>query len=257
MYLFSFLFVKIPDYYSLILFFSILIIYNVDHLLDSFKLDESNISNPRRYFHIQHRSILILAIFILIPFVVSLSWIYLDREEFYWGTATLVLIGLYLGGNYLFPLFPKEFLVASIYTIGVSFVPFFRTMNQSSGKSVAILPILGLVFLIAFLNLLVNSYLDLRDDFKEKSFSFFQNLGDRNLSFFIQFLACLGILSLAILNLFDYFPGVLHTIFYFSALMIPVSLTISEISQFSPIVFLSKYFRFMGEILFFQFIFLS
>jgi 4-hydroxybenzoate polyprenyltransferase len=256
LYIFSFFSIEVPCFYWLILALSIFAVYNVDHLLDSYVLDGKIISNPRRTFHIHNRLQVLGLLFFSILVNLYLVWKYLDIREIYLGVGLTIFILVYFGMNIIISNFPKEIFVGIIYTLGVSIIPAYTYLVEGGGNLLFVTPLLGIIFLITFINLLVNSYLDIEEDRKEKSISLFQKFEEKTILALIAILGITGVSFLIILNVFDYFPNMYHSILFFVAISFPVLLVSPIFSNISLVFWIRKSFRFLGEVLFFQFIFL-
>lgn len=178
----QFLGIPTPEYWLLVLFFSILSVYNLDHWIDSTKgIDFS--SNPRRFFFIRYKSYILLFIAITSLLSIGLGMVYLNTNHILLGFGLFFfsLIFFYLSYNYSY--IPKEFITAIIYIAGVLFVPFMEyTKNFKEGMDSFAIPessppvFLALsLFFLAFQNLITNSLLDYKDD-KREGFSNIVNL---------------------------------------------------------------------------------
>jgi hypothetical protein len=144
-------------------------IYTFDHLMD---VQQSQTALPsRRYFHhtIQKSLWVILGATSIIGFIGAYFW-------FGWGKElqlTLILALMILGSRVLIrkigPAWMKELSIALFYVIGISWLPILR----AESVDITLLPLLFMpvYILLAFLNLLMLSFLDRDEDAKSGYFS--------------------------------------------------------------------------------------
>ncbi len=143
-------------------------IYTLDHLLDVRKKDL--LLSPRRAFHQANRKILMSSLALIVPFgLIGAYW------WFGWGKElqlTLILGLLILVSKVLIgkvgPGWMKELSIAIFYVIGIAWLPLLRADGMEQWQTFIFLPgYMG----IAFLNLLMLSFLDQDEDRKEGFFS--------------------------------------------------------------------------------------
>lgn len=157
--------ISLPWAYWIILPLTVWWIYITDHLMDGFKHKE-NTSNPRhRLFYRKRYSFFTLACLIgMADLILILTQ--LPKEIILLGAAvgTLVIIYLLLGHFIKFKsyfLFPKEWLIAALYTVGIWGVPCF--LAPGNIQWFQWVPLAG-YFMIVVSNLLTYSVFETRND---------------------------------------------------------------------------------------------
>jgi hypothetical protein len=140
-------------------------IYTADHLLDSRKKTEANLS-PRHQFHLRNSKVLsvLLAVFILGGLGFAYQ-IFGSSRELVWS---LVLGGLILASMTLIRkagismVWAKEISIAIFYVLGTAWIPLLRVdsidLNWNSWTFI------GCFILLALINLLILSHLDRKQD---------------------------------------------------------------------------------------------
>ncbi|WP_144607024.1 hypothetical protein [Algoriphagus algorifonticola] len=141
------------------------VIYTADHLLDSRKKVQIDLS-PRHQFHARHQKILLLSL--ALATLLGLSgaiWILGWSRELFWslflaGAIAGSMALIRLGGNAGKGL--KELSTAVFYVLGIAWIPLLRADALDRDWRVGVFL---LVFtLLAFLNLLMLSWMDRRKD---------------------------------------------------------------------------------------------
>jgi len=150
---------------DLLLGLTVWVIYTADHLLDSRKKAEIDLS-PRHQFHARNFKTLGVIVFIAIGVglfgaIQILGW----SDELYWSVILSVLVAgsmglIRLGGKAVNGL--KELSTAILYVLGISWIPLLRT--DSLDKDGHFWLLFGLFSALAFLNLLMLSWLDRNQD---------------------------------------------------------------------------------------------
>lgn len=144
-------------------------IYTLDHLIDVQTVRTELV--PRREFHRKFRKALcgLLILVVLIGLVGAFTW-------FGWGKElqlTLILALLILGSRVMIrkigPGWMKEFSIAVFYVVGIVWLPILRAEAIDITRS-SLLFLPGYI-LLAFLNLLMLSFLDRDEDAKSGFFS--------------------------------------------------------------------------------------
>lgn len=177
-------------------------IYTLDHLLD---VRKKNLPlSPRRTFHQENRKLLgiLLGAAVLTGMAGAFWW-------FGWGKElqlTLALAALILGSKLLIrragPGWMKELSIAVFYVLGIVWLPLLRTdaLDLNWANLVFVPTYIGL----AFLNLLMLSFLDQDEDRKAGFFSAAYSLGPvrlvqwiRRLAFFLIFTGLAGFVLLS------------------------------------------------------------
>lgn len=140
-------------------------IYTADHLLDSRKKTEANLS-PRHQFHLRNSKVLsvILVLFLVVGLGLAYQ-IFGSSIELIWS---LVLGGLILASMTLIRkagksmVWAKEISIAIFYVLGIAWIPLLRVdaidLNWNSWA------FLGAYILLALINLLILSHLDRKQD---------------------------------------------------------------------------------------------
>ncbi len=176
-------------------------IYTLDHLIDVRKIQTG--LSPRRDFHLKFQKTLwvLLGIAVLLGLVGAFYW-------FGWGKElqlTLILALLILGSRVMIrkigPGWMKEFSIAVFYVVGIVWLPILRAEAVDvTWSSLLFLP--GYI-LLAFLNLLMLSFLDRDEDAKSGFFSVASTLPTqkiiqliRQLAFGLIFLSMAGFIFL-------------------------------------------------------------
>ncbi|MFD2034385.1 hypothetical protein ACFSKL_06260 [Belliella marina] len=183
----------IPEIY-LILGLTVWIIYTLDHLMDA-KKTKTQPSTPRHIFHFRYGNPIQFALVIAFLLVVFML-IFLPSLRF------LIVPGIVLAGVITVSLalfyffgrrtaFLKEFLIAIFYVLGITLAPFLLKDTQIPTPFFLLA---AAYFLIAWINLLILSYLDRDSDQKDGFNSVLNWVTPRKLNTFILFLAILGIL---------------------------------------------------------------
>ncbi|MCH7397701.1 hypothetical protein MM236_06860 [Belliella sp. DSM 107340] len=191
----------------LVLGLTVWIIYTLDHLVDVRKT-KNQPSSPRHKFHFKYGKpisfvltfafILVVAMLVLLP---TLQFLIVPGLVLA-GVITLILVLLYFLGRKI--AFLKEFLIALFYVLGITLAPFLL-------KQTLIPPqfyLFGVFyFLIAWINLLILSYLDREIDAKDGFKSVVNWITPKKLNSLILCLALIGIGMAAFLFLgqFSYF----------------------------------------------------
>lgn len=176
-------------------------IYTLDHLIDIRSIRTELV--PRREFHRKFRKTLwfLLILTVLIGLVGAFTW-------FGWGKElqlTLILALLILGSRVMIrkigPGWMKEFSIAVFYVIGIVWLPLLRA--EAVDITWTALLYVPTYILLAFLNLLMLSFLDRDEDAKSGFFSVASTLPTqkiiqliRQLAFGLIFLSLAGFILL-------------------------------------------------------------
>lgn len=176
-----------------ILGLTVWIIYTLDHLMDV-KKTNSQPNSPRHVFHFQNEKLLQLAVGIIFLIVIILL---IGLPSLYFliipGTILAGIIACCLGVIYYFGkkiAFMKEFLIAAFYVLGITLAPYALYENPIPTPFYALAL---LYFLVAWINLLILSYLDKESDQKDGFDSVVNWIAPKKLKRFIQILVSLGI----------------------------------------------------------------
>lgn len=162
-------------------------IYTLDHLLDVRK--ESLPHSERRIFHLKYWKSLVsvLCVAVILGLLGAFWW-------FGWGKElqlTLALASMILGSNLLIrkagPGWMKELSIALFYVLGIVWLPLLRSTELDlKWQELAFLP---MYISLAFLNLLMLSFLDRDEDQKSGFFSAISSLHPELLILWIRRLA--------------------------------------------------------------------
>ncbi len=109
-------------YFYITLASAVWVIYTLDHILDGKRMNE----NPEKSsdtLHHRYRNIFIFLILIISALNLYLVINFLEKEYLFFGFSTLALVMFYLLLNYISRkhkrYFPKEFIIAALYTWGI------------------------------------------------------------------------------------------------------------------------------------------
>jgi 4-hydroxybenzoate polyprenyltransferase len=187
--------VKILPQGSISLGLTVWIIYTADHLLDTRKLKQ-DASTERHRFHQRHFKSLFLLLIIAI--LVDVSQVYFLRSiVFMDGLFLAFLVGIYFLIQQRIG-FLKELLGAILYTAGVLLIP----LSVNDQLSLPFILLIVQFGTIAWINLLLFSWIDKPMDEKDKHHSFATTFGfvitQRVLLFLFSVIAVLMVIQLLI-----------------------------------------------------------
>jgi 4-hydroxybenzoate polyprenyltransferase len=168
-------------------------VYTIDHLRDS---ATRHLTTERRKFHFRNRRLLKVLLGISIGLAVILLF-FISKAVLYSGMCLAAVVVGYL---VFVPRLKgmKECTGALLYSAGILLVPFVR------GEPSATLPIAGLLFLLAFLNLLIYAVLEQAEDAREGFHSFVHQFGERPAGVVIWITAILSLVGSVVLYYFNY-----------------------------------------------------
>ena len=184
--------VDIDGIVVVLLFNSVWIIYTIDRILDVKK--HKNLSTRRHQMHRKYRKLLIAIVAIMV--LINISMITTIELKILRG-------GLFLGGLVMIYLvivwmnwkFPKELIIALIYTAGVSLVP----LNLGESLSSSTIFLLIQHFFLAFYNLIIISHYEQTQDHNSHQYNIANELGSHFKAF--SMVLILGIIFLGIVYL--------------------------------------------------------
>lgn len=160
--------INVSIYGALII--SVLLIYNMDHLLDANKLKNTSAVSYRHKFYQKHFEALVFWQFIL-AFVGVIMAYFLPKTVLLAGVGMALLIGVYFififksaPANYIF----REVVVAIGYTAAVAIVPF---VSSNIFMELSYYGIISIVFFIALSNLWVFAIYDVVVDERQNQHS--------------------------------------------------------------------------------------
>lgn len=170
------------------------VIYTLDHLMDV-KKTNSQPNSPRHVFHFQNGKALQIAVGIafvsvLILLIASPTLQFVIVPGLILAAIITCCLGLiYFYGKKI--AFVKEFLIAVFYVLGIALAPCFLFEKPIPASFYSLLV---LYFLVAWINLLILSYLDKESDQKDGFDSVVNWIAPRKLKKFILGLGSLGII---------------------------------------------------------------
>lgn len=216
---------------AIILGLTVWIIYTLDHLMDV-KKTTGQPNSLRHDFHFKNEKklqllvgITFVLVFILLIFLPSLHFVIIP------GIILAATIACSLGLIYFFGkriAFMKEFLIATFYVLGIVLAPstLFEKSIPASFYSLAVL-----YFLVAWVNLLMLSYLDKESDQEDGFDSVINWIAPKNLIKVILSLGTLGIIFSVYLLLFQKSYFNIYTIVLLLMLLIHMVYFLDEKNQ--------------------------
>jgi 4-hydroxybenzoate polyprenyltransferase len=195
---------------------SVWIIYSVDHLLDARKV-KTQASTIRHRFHQENFTLLVFVV--AIGIVVNTVLIFFIRKPVFVGGIVLVLmVGTYLVLHRWIN-FPKEILIALLYTCGV-LLPSVSVTTIALSKWPWILIVQ--FALTALLNLIIFSWFDQENDRRDGSGSFVLLAGDKSSRWVIQGLFVTNVV------LFFFYPFSISSLVILSMNLILIGVFVKE-----------------------------
>ncbi|WP_245531163.1 UbiA family prenyltransferase [Belliella baltica] len=204
----------LPFEVILLLGLTVWIIYTLDHLMDVKKANHQP-NSPRHYFHFQNKKslqiVLVIIFLIVISLLISLSTLHFLLIP---GVVLAAIITCCLSLVYFFGkkiAYMKEFLIAAFYVLGITLAPL--AFDENSVPK----PFYGLAFLyfiIAWVNLLILSYLDKDSDEKDGFDSVIKWVAPKKLKKMIFGLAIFGVafsfyLFISLMSYFHIYTAIL------------------------------------------------
>ena len=179
---------------AVVLGLTVWIIYTLDHLMDV-KKTNSQPNSLRHVFHFENEKALQIAVGITFVLVLTLL-ISSPNLQFVIvpGLILAAIIVCCLGLMYFYGkqiAFMKEFLIATFYVSGIALAPYFLFEKPIPASFYSLVV---LYFLVAWVNLLMLSYLDKESDQKDGFDSVINWIGSKKLKKFILGLGSLGII---------------------------------------------------------------
>jgi hypothetical protein len=136
-------------------------IYTADHLLDSHKKTEVDLS-PRHFFHLKYKnSLRIILVLVLICGLILAYYTFGLGSELVWSLilGTMISVSMLLirlGGRSM--VWAKEISIALFYVLGIAWIPLLRVKVLDLNWEIIFF--LGSYTLLALINLLILSHLD-------------------------------------------------------------------------------------------------
>jgi len=147
--------------------------YCTDHLFDAARV-KGRASTRRHQFHQDHFSLLVKIVVAIVVVIVVLVF-FIRTSVFFGGVVLMSIVGAYLI-LHRWLRFPKEFLIAFLYTGGILLPSISVTpLERSEWPWVMIIQFM----LIALLNLILFSWFDFENDLRDGNDSFVTMVGDR------------------------------------------------------------------------------
>jgi len=177
---------------------SVWLIYTLDHLMDVHKLGHTA-STPRHRFHQTHFGLIFNCWLIIFIAVLSSALLVLPTKVITTGLTLSLLVAIHIllvtfFGHRLSFFIQKEFVIALIYTIGVSFAPI--VLFQNEWQLHYTLTVIN-VFILALINLLTFSLFEKKHDQWDSKTSFARYFGakitKRSLACLFAILFCIAI----------------------------------------------------------------
>lgn len=229
-------------YFWITLGTTVWIIYTADHILDGIRTKKYDSETYR--FHFTNRIILMLIGIVAGVTSSIFVFFFLEKELIIFGIYTFVLVSIYLLLNFAFRkryrLFPKEFIIAALYTCGI----FGGVLVLNGNIELFQVLVIGNYFLLVLANVLVFSYFDSEKDRINKFNTLAVNFG-RDLSkkviFFILSIAF--VISLVIL--FSCSQWIIFIIFIF------MNFTLLQVVLFSNHFKKNDYYGIVTDAVFF------
>ena len=155
------------------------LIYTIDHLKDSFQLPNSQ--RGRYQFHAVYRKSILFSLFVVSAFIFILLF-FVPKSIFIWGgTLSIVTLVYLFSSKKLSKIALKELFIALIFTFGILVGPIAVSENFFMVSFL-------LMFLVAFVNLTIFSWLELDIDKKEKIYSIATFFHPDKLKYFLLFI---------------------------------------------------------------------
>ncbi|HEX3007240.1 MAG TPA: hypothetical protein VHO90_06445 [Bacteroidales bacterium] len=202
----------VSPWFALLLALSVWTIYLADHFLDSRKLSSRKYLIFRRY-----RGLMILLLVIVVLTDIVLIIKVADVALLLHGSVLGLILVAYLALQHFLPLqkrifFPKEVLIALVYTAAVWLYPVAR-----SGELSWLQLLLMLVhFMLVLMNVVVFSYFEREDDMRDYRISLFSGLPDASFRrFIVAWGTTIMLASFAILTVTFYIPAIVPALIAF------------------------------------------
>ncbi len=165
-------------YFYITLASAVWVIYTLDHILDGKQMSENPVKSPETLHH-KYRGTFIFLILIISTLNLYLVVKYLEKEYHLFGFSTLVLVFFYLLLNYILRkqkrYFPKEFIIAALYTWGI-FGGFLFLKDVITNLQILISVN---YFLLVLVNVLLFSLIEIEKDKANQFHSFATYFGKR------------------------------------------------------------------------------
>jgi len=228
--------VAVSAYALAALVLTVWVIYTIDHLRDA-RTIRTVASTDRHRYHQRYFRIILVILLVVIAADFVLIW-FMPRRVLVAGLILWGIVLVYLiFQRYL--KFLKEFFVALLYTAGV-LLPSFAT--TTSDLHLVHWVLIGKFFITAWMNLLLFSLFDYKEDQDQKQHSFVTWFGTASTRRGVLSLGLLNILLGIVLWTFD--PAV-------ALIFISMNLMLLVILFFQKDLVSNNYYRFLGDAVFF------
>ncbi len=147
------------------------IIYTADHLLDAHRL-KHEASSPRHRFHQNNFRVLLIVLVIAVLVDLLLAF-FIRKPILNWGMGLSVIVLFYLWLQRRLVVI-KELVISLLYSAGILIPAMSLTMKMISASEIILIAIFTLT---AFINLVLFSWYDWKQDLKDDHFSLVTNLG--------------------------------------------------------------------------------
>ena len=169
---------EVAGVYWIVLPLSVWIIYTTDHLVDAARL-KSSANTDRHLFHYTYIRTFLILVSLFSMLVLTLVFLYLPIEVFYFGLSTGAFSILYFSFLHVSKqqaILPKEIIVAFVYTTGIWGVPLVLTdFNFDQNKML----LLSGFFILVLADILLLSYFELESDTKDRHFTMAVKFGKK------------------------------------------------------------------------------
>lgn len=172
--------------------------YTLDHLLDAKRI-KHKANTARHLYHQQNYSLLLNIWYLLFLGSLITSFLLLPRTLLIVGLTITVLVLIHfifikVFGHKVTIFLQKEFLIALIYTSGVSFIPI---MSRTVEIDIKVVLALIQVFLVALINLVEFSFFEYKSDTRDNSGSLVRFLGMTRTKNFLMALLLLSVVMIS------------------------------------------------------------
>lgn len=175
-------------------------IYLTDHLIDGLKR-KGDTQNPRHLFFYRNRILILILLTFLSLANICLILFFLSRELIIFGVVTGSMVLIYLAGvrfikTDIYYLFPKEMIVALLYTGGIWGSLFFIDIKDFNNDW--LIPLIA-YFLVTGSNLLIYSFYEQKTDREDKQITIFTAFGESRAKKIMLFWFVMTIVYLTVL----------------------------------------------------------
>jgi 4-hydroxybenzoate polyprenyltransferase len=182
--------VSMPKWWWVILPLSVWIIYTTDHLLDGLKTKNINAAIYRHQYHYKNKKLFVKAIISAIIIDILMVIIFLPEKLILRGIVLSFFVAAYLFTVHFinkkrFFYYQKEFVIATVYTIGIILGPI--TISNKSLTSWQFILVAGIA-LLTWAEGLLAAWFDYDNDIHDGHVSFATVKGKKTTKYFILFI---------------------------------------------------------------------